>query len=141
MDSESIEPERGRLTFGSDGWAWACVICAFQRGTSYLFRPPETNTRTENVIEHFVSYSVWGWIILSLSIGISVCLMGRCRILEIVCHILCASVYSLLGLSVVLSALALGQPWAASGALVFIALVHLARVRYLARRIQYGEAR
>lgn len=129
------------LPDGSAGeaWSWLCALCALQRGLSYLLRPPNQNTRTENVIEHFVPWSVWGWIVLGIAVSIMVGMVTRCRLIELAGHIVGSAVYVLLGFSVVLSALFLGQPWAASGALTFIAIVHMARVRQVARRLGRKE--
>lgn len=126
---------------GGAGWSWLCAACAFQRGMSYLIRPPETGTRTENVIEHFVPYQAWGWIIVALAVAIAVGMLTGMRLMEIAGHIAGAAVYVLLGLSVVLSALFLGQPWAAAGALLFIASVHMARVAQVAKQIRTGKRR
>lgn len=130
------DPEpTNRPDLGTDTWAWACAACAMQRGLSYLIRPPSTNSRTESVIEHFIPYNVWGWLLVSIAVLIAFGIAAECRLTELVAHILCAAAYALLSLSVILSAVFLGQQWAPSGALAFIALVHLARVKYIARRL------
>jgi hypothetical protein len=122
-------------------WSWLCAGCALQRGLSYLLRPPTVNTRTENVIEHFVSYTAWGWIVLAVAISVAAGLVMGWRLLELAGHIVGSAVYVLLGGSVILSALWLGQPWAPSGALLFIAAMHMARVKQVARRLGSKERR
>lgn len=117
-----------------DGWSWACAICAAQRGTSYLARPPELDTRTENVIDYFVAYH---WLGILILLACALLVIGMVwppwRVLEVVGHILCASLYVLISASVVGAALFLGQPWAGSGAIAFVAAVHMSRVKALTR--------
>lgn len=133
-ETKSLDPEPRDLFASGDGWSWACAVCAIQRGLSYILRPPSTGSRTENVIDHFVSYPVIGWVVLAAAALMVVGMLHhRWRLAEVVGHIVCAAVYSLIASGVVLAALFLGQPWAASGAVAFIAAVHLSRVKAVTR--------
>jgi hypothetical protein len=134
QETTTPEPESRDLFAAGDGWSWACALCGIQRATSYLARPPQLDTRTENVIDRFVPYSGLGILILvACTLMIAGMLYHRWRVLEVIGHILCASLYVLISTSVVLAALFLGQPWAGSGAVAFIAAVHMSRVKALTR--------
>jgi hypothetical protein len=115
--------------------SWLSALVSIQRGWSYLVRPPHRGSVTENVIDRFVPYTVWGWLALA---GGALILVGFFWVkgakVEIVGHICALTVCSIVAFSVILSAVFLGQPWAASGGMVLIAVVHLERIKVAATR-------
>lgn len=115
--------------------SWLSALVSLQRGWSYVVRPPEFRSVTSNVIDRFVPYPVWGWAAIIAGALILVgWVWSRGALLEITGHVIAATVCVGIASSVLLSAIFLDQPWAASGALVLMAVVHLERIKIAAAR-------
>jgi drug/metabolite transporter (DMT)-like permease len=117
-------------------WSGVLATAAFSRGTSYLERPPESNSFSSGAIEAYISYPIWGMILV---VSVFFIALGHSalplRNLAIFGHLLCLATYGTFGFSVAISALFYGQPWATAGSFMAIAFMHGARAVFLGEEI------
>lgn len=126
-----------RTMFGS-GRFWSGILCAamFARGTSFIDRPPKSNNVTSGAIEAFISYQIWGFLLIASSVLIVAAYSSKkLRKLGIAGHLFGMWAYGTFGLSTIISAIGFGQPWATAGTYMSQGLLHAACAIYLGNDI------
>lgn len=122
-----------RTLLGS-GRFWSGILCAamFSRGSSFIDRPPPSNTLTSGAIEAFISYQTWGYLLIAGALLIGLAYSNKkLRVLGIAGHLIGMWAYGTFALSTVISAVGFGQPWATAGTFISQSLLHAACAIFL----------
>lgn len=123
----------------ANGKFWSGILCAaaFSRGTAYIQRPPAADTYAGRAIETYVSYTMWGWLLLMTTVAIIVGhLVPRLRGLGIFGHAFSIVIYGTFGISLVAASFASStQSWANAGGYVVGGALHFACAVYFADEV------
>jgi hypothetical protein len=93
------------------------------------------NTLATRAIETYISYHVWGVLLLVTTVAIALGWLSRWRAVGIVGHCFSVIIYGTFGLSLGLSAIISGESWANTGLYLVGAVLHVACAVYMADEV------
>jgi hypothetical protein len=121
----------------ANGKFWSGILCAasFTRGTAYLERPPTVNSLATRAIETYLSYQVWGILLLVTTTLIGLGWLTPWKAIGIIGHCFSVIIYGTFGLSLGLAAIFSGESWANTGLYMVGAVLHVACAVYMADEV------
>lgn len=121
----------------ANGKFWSGILCgaSFSRGTAYLERPPVVNTLASRAIETYISYRIWGILLLVTTALIALGWFTTKKVFGVVGHCASVIIYGTFGLSLGLSAIFSHESWANTGLYLVGAVLHVACAVYMADEV------
>lgn len=122
----------------ANGKFWSGILCAasVSRGSAYIERPPVSGSSAVKAIETYISYPVWGIILLVTAVMIAIAhILPPLRWCGIVGHSLSIVAYGTFGLSLGITSIFSEESWANTGLYLVGACLHFACAIYMADEI------
>lgn len=122
----------------ANGKFWSGILCAasVSRGSAYIERPPVSGSLAVRAIETFISYPVWGIILLVTAGMIAIAhLLPSLRWSGVIGHSLSILAYGTFGLSLGVTSIFSEESWANTGLYLVGACLHFACAIYMADEI------
>lgn len=122
----------------ANGKFWSGILCAasVSRGTAYIERPPQSGSLAVRAIETYISYEVWGILLLVTAVMIAVAhVLPSLRWVGVLGHSTSIVAYGTFGMSLGITSIFSEESWANTGLYLVGACLHFACAIYMADEI------